>query len=57
MSEDRLQALASGRLMGTVSYQPRQDRLRFSYAPAWREAQKSYPLSISMPLGAGEFRP
>jgi serine/threonine-protein kinase HipA len=49
---NRLVALANGREMGSVAY--RNARLSFVYEDSWKQDQGSYPLSLSMPLAAGE---
>jgi serine/threonine-protein kinase HipA len=49
---NRLVALANGREMGSVTY--RNARLSFVYEDSWKQDQGSYPLSLSMPLAAGE---
>ncbi len=47
---ERLIALMDGREIGVV--EPVGSKLRFTYDQAWREDGDSYPLSLSMPLGA-----
>lgn len=49
---NQLVALANGREMGSVIY--RNARLSFVYEDSWKQDQGSYPLSLSMPLAAGE---
>jgi serine/threonine-protein kinase HipA len=49
---NQLVALANGREMGSVIY--RNARLSFVYEDSWKQDQASYPLSLSMPLVAGE---
>src|ERR1017187_8049401 len=49
---NQLVALANGREMGSVIY--RNARLSFTYEDSWKQDQGSYPLSLSMPLAAGE---
>jgi len=45
-------ALANGREMGAALY--RNARLSLVYTDTWKQDQGSYPLSLSMPLAAGE---
>jgi len=49
---NQLIALANGREMGSVIH--RNARLSFVYEDSWKQDQRSYPLSLSMPLAAGE---
>ncbi len=49
---DQLIALANGREMGSVIR--RNARLSFVYDESWKQDRGSYPLSLSMPLAAGE---
>jgi serine/threonine-protein kinase HipA len=51
----RLMALLDGRLAGAI-YQEARGHLRFTYEEAWRTAEDSYPLSLSMPLTASEHK-
>lgn len=50
-----LVVLLNGSLAGNV-YQASTGTLRFVYDDSWREAEDSYPLSLSMPLTAAEHR-
>ena len=47
---DRLVVLANGRVMGEVQRDAR-GQLAFLYDAAWRQRERAYPLSLSMPLG------
>lgn len=49
----RLSALLDGRVVGRVD-RGAQNRLSFRYEEDWRESREAYPLSLSMPLTAGE---
>jgi serine/threonine-protein kinase HipA len=49
---NELIALANGREMGSVVY--RNARLSFIYEESWRQDDRSYPLSLSMPLASAE---
>ena len=51
-SDDRntLLALYEDRLVGVLERAPRTGTMRFTYAPAWREASGAFPLSLSLPL-------
>ena len=50
-----LVALLDGVRVGNV-YQTASGTLRFLYLDEWRESQRAYPLSLSMPLTAREHR-
>jgi len=52
-SQPKLIALLDGRVVGAV-YRDSHARYRFVYEADWRLAEDSYPLSLSMPLTAGE---
>lgn len=54
-TQPRLIALLDGRVIGAV-FQDNRSRLRFDYDETWREAEDSYPLSLSMPLTAEEHQ-
>ena len=47
----RLVAVANGRVLGEITRDAR-GRLSFAYDAAWREDDRAYPLSLSMPLTA-----
>jgi serine/threonine-protein kinase HipA len=49
---NQLIALANGREMGSVIHG--NARLSFVYEDSWKQDRGSYPLSLSMPLAAGE---
>ena len=53
MSEE-LYVLCGERVMGRVIRDPRRNKLVFRYEQAWQSGPGSYPLSLSMPLTAGE---
>ncbi len=53
MSEE-LYVLCEERCMGRVIRDPRRNKLVFRYEQAWQSAPGSFPLSLSMPLTAGE---
>ena len=53
---DELIALLDGKKVGHLRKGAR-GRVTFVYNQAWREAQESYPLSLSMPLAAQEHGP
>jgi serine/threonine-protein kinase HipA len=48
---NELVALLSGREIGRVR-KDRHGRLSFTYDESWRQSERAYPLSLSMPLGA-----
>ena len=48
MKTDTLSIIANQRKLGSVSF--RDNRLAFSYDPAWQEDAESFPISVSMPL-------
>jgi serine/threonine-protein kinase HipA len=50
---DELLTLLGGQIVGRV-HSRAGGRLSFTYEPLWREADDSYPLSLSMPLAARE---
>jgi len=52
--KETLEALVTGRPMGTIIYQ--QDRLSFRYHEQWRRDETSFPLSLSMPLTSAEHK-
>jgi serine/threonine-protein kinase HipA len=53
---NELIALLDGKKVGHLRKGAR-GRVTFVYSQAWREAQESYPLSLSMPLAAQEHGP
>ncbi len=52
MSET-LEAIYDGRRLGTLVYS--NDRIAFAYCGEWLESPNAFPLSLSMPLVAGEY--
>ena len=50
---DELITLLGGQIVGRVR-QRKGARLNFTYDQSWRDADDAYPLSLSMPLAAGE---
>jgi serine/threonine-protein kinase HipA len=53
MSEE-LHVFCGERVMGRVIRDPRRNKLAFRYEQAWQSDPSSFPLSLSMPLTAGE---
>jgi serine/threonine-protein kinase HipA len=53
MSEE-LYVFCGERVMGRVVRDPRRNKLVFRYEQAWQSDPSSFPLSLSMPLTAGE---
>lgn len=51
----KLVALLDGIRVGNI-YQSSSGVLRFAYLDEWRTSPRAYPLSLSMPLTAQEYR-